>query len=154
MADVQTQIQTALEARARTALAGVEDSVVAAVRSAFAGCKELRAQAEPVLGLIETSKAKIERATTAIGQIDDALSRLEPFKDAIGVSPIYAVLNAAKPIIVAQVAGEEARVLLATLTLPAPSALAASVAVVAAKFVEEQTNVAIREFFKLIDNEI
>lgn len=153
MTSLEIQVQEGLRTRAKQALGVAQGEIMVATRAGFAHCKDLRAQAEPILGMIETAQAKINQAVQTIAGLDNALARLEPFKELIEVGPLYAVLQATKPVVTAVIAVEQARIALATIAIPDPAVLGAVAVVVAAKEVERQANSAISQFFKLLESE-
>lgn len=132
------QLPNVLRAEAKTVLENGMGEVIAAIRSALGVAKEIRVQAIPVLSLIETAQREIDRFNKIQGQIDDALSRLEPYKSVPEVATAYQWLTAIKPFVSGMIAIQTSQQLLAALAVPDPTALGAAALVTGIDFLEAQ----------------
>jgi hypothetical protein len=137
-------IDPTVRAQAKFALADAMGGIITTAREGLSFTRQLRAQAEPILSLIEGAEAELKRITQTQTQIDDALATLEPYREINEIAILMGVLEAMKTLLIAMIATETARKALALLVVPSPNALGAAAVVVIARKIENQIEEAIR----------
>ena len=145
------ETQKVIEHQTRRALASALDDVLSAARAGFSLTAEVRAQAEPVLGLTQGLAGEVQKFNEVQGQIGNAIATLEQYQYLPQVAPIMAVLRTLQPVAAALAAQAVAKQALALLVVPDFNALAATALFGAVNQVEAQFNQAIRQFVEYVE---
>jgi hypothetical protein len=140
-----------LKAQAKLVLETGLSSVYAAAREGLQVTRQLRAQAEPVLGILEGAQAEIERLASVQSQLDDSIALLEPYAQISEIATLLFLLNAMKPILVAMAAVETARIALSGFVIPDLGAVGAAALVLAAKEIESGLELALRSVSSILE---
>lgn len=145
------ETQKAIEYQTRKALANALEDVIGAARAGFSLTSEVRAQAEPVLGLTQGLAEEVQKFNEVQSKISGAIRTLEAYQYLPEVAPIMYVLKTLEPVAAALAAQAIAKQALAFLVVPDFNALAATALFGAVNQVEAQFNQAIRQFVEYVE---
>lgn len=140
-----------LRAEARLVLGPELGRIMAAVREALSFSKQVRAAAAPALELVEGIQREIARVRGQQTRLDDVLGLLRPYRDVPEVARLVTVLEAARALAQAMAAAETAKLALASLAVPDPSALAAAGALGAVEEIERRAKQVVNELVSLLE---
>lgn len=143
-----------LRAEARLVLGPELGRIMAAVREALSFSKQVRAAAAPALEFVEFVEGiqrEIARVRRQETRLDDVLGLLRPYRDVPEVARLVMVLEAARALAQAMAAAETAKLALASLAVPDPSALAAAGVLGAVEEIERRAKQVVNELVSLLE---